>query len=78
MSILTDYLKQQEEEKRKAGLPTTLVPTEDKSSMLSRMVDPNIHADEKETPGSLGPIDFVASGLYHFANSAAMGLPGMV
>ena len=41
------------------------------------MVDPNVHADEKETPGSLGPIDFVASGLYHFANSAAMGLPGM-
>ena len=78
MSILTDYLKLQEEEKRKAGLPTTLVPTEDRSSTLSRMVDPNVHADEKETPGSLGPIDFVASGLYHFANSAAMGLPGMV
>jgi len=82
MSVLTDWLAEEEEKKKRLGgqRPSRTPPRSPQnlveSSPYARMreIDPNKQVEE-ESSGSLGPIDFLASGAYHFANSAFMGLP---
>ena len=85
MSILSNWLAEEEEKKKRLGgqrpsrrqnlpsrKPQNLVESSPYANI--RHIDPNKQVEE-ESSGSLGPIDFLASGLYHFGNSALMGLP---
>ena len=82
MSVLTDWLAEEEEKKKRLGgqRPSRTPPRSPQnlveSSPYARMreIDPNKQVEE-ESSGSLGPIDFLASGAYLFANSAFMVLP---